>query len=746
MQGVGFRPFVKNLAVANGIFGSVCNKGPYVEITAESGEPELAAFLYLLKAEAPKAADIQNIESFEESPQGLADFVILNSGYDEGLSYVSPDIGICPECKMELFDVKDRRYLHPFINCTACGPRLTILDKMPYDRERTSMAGFEMCRACAREYTHTSDRRYHAQPVCCPQCGPRLYVLGTDIKADIIAAARTVIRQGGIAAVKGIGGFHLCCDASDEAAIARLRGLKDRPTKPFAVMVKDMAAAQRECCVDATEAALLGSPIKPIVLLHRRAGGRICEAAAPSNPTLGLMLPYAPVQLLLFDYPDGGEFTDCLVMTSGNISGAPICKSDEEARSQLTPLCDIIISNDRDIRLRADDSVTAVYAGSPYMLRRSRGFAPLPFTAHKKTNKAIFAAGGELKNTFCLAKGDKLYLSPYVGDLTDIKSISALDEARQQLSGLLDIKPQVVACDLHPGYNSTAYALSLGLPVLRVQHHFAHVAACMAENGLQGEVIGAAFDGTGWGSDGTVWGGEFLLTSYKGFERLGSLAPFTLQGGDRAATECWRSAVSLLLSAYRGDIRRTFRAAMELGLCGEAELGAVLTGVKNNINCIASTSAGRLFDAVSAILGIKTTSTYEGEAAVALEYEAREMAEFPLDISATDGKPFEIDTGNVIEYITERKIAGISASVLAAQFHDAAAGMIAAGCKRCRELTRLNRVVLSGGCFQNLYLLRLCEQKLKAAGFEVFRHAQVPPNDGSLALGQAAIAIEHFDR
>jgi hydrogenase maturation protein HypF len=744
VQGVGFRPFVKNLATGQNIRGSVCNKGPYVEIIAESGEPELAAFLRLLKQNAPARAAIMKVEQFSEEPQGLDGFVILISGNDEGLSYVSPDIGICPDCMRELFDKTDRRYLHPFINCTACGPRLAILDSMPYDRERTSMAHFAMCGDCETEYTDSNDRRFHAQPVCCPQCGPKLYTLGTEIGGDVIAAVREVIRQGGIAAVKGIGGFHLCCDARNGAAVARLRGLKKRPAKPFAVMAKNLPVATRECEIDSVEAGLLDSPMKPIVLLTKKASGLVCANAAPGNPKLGLMLPYAPVQLLLFDYPDGGAMTDCLVMTSGNASGAPICKDDETALSQLTPFCDIILSNDRAIRLRADDSVLTGYEGKPFMIRRSRGFAPLPFIAHRQAETPVFAAGGELKNAFCLASGDKLYLSPYVGDLTDLRSVAALDEARIRLSELLRITPRAAVCDLHPGYNSTAYTHSLGLPVLQVQHHFAHVAACMAENGLDGEMIGVAFDGTGYGTDGTVWGGEFLRVSFQGFERLGSLAPFPLQGGDLAAIQCWRPAVSLLNAACHGDTVRASKLALALGLCGETELSTVQAGLKNHVNCITSTSAGRLFDAVSALLAVKTVSTFEGEAAMALEFAVGEESAFPLETIVTAGKPFEIDIGSVIEYLVKERLAGAPAPLLAAQFHDAAAGMIAAGCKISRERTGLNRVALSGGCFQNLTLLALCEKKLQALGFEVYRHTQVPPNDGGIALGQAAIAIEHF--
>ena len=751
VQGVGFRPFVKRLASRLGVGGSVCNKGPYVEIFAESGERQLAAILRLLRDEAPARAQIVDLRRQEEHPRGEKAFRILASGSDEGVPFVSPDIGICSDCARELFDKNNRRYLHPFINCTACGPRLTILDSLPYDRVRTSMAGFEMCDRCEKEYTDQNDRRYHAQPVCCPDCGPRLNIIGKSglDDAQAIGRARKMIKDGGIVAIKGIGGFHLCCDAGNGRAVARLRSLKGRPAKPFAVMARDIAAARSICKVGEFEAKLLQSPMRPIVLMDKLDSGEtepnsVCSLVAPGNPRLGVMLPYAPVQLLIFDYPDGLTMPPYLVMTSGNDSGAPICRDDADAKAQLADKCDLILSNNRDIRLRADDSVVSVYDGKTYMIRRSRGYAPMPLTGPVKSRRSIFAAGGELKNTFCLVSDDRYYMSPYIGDLGDLRTVTALDEAKCRLCTLLRMTPRAAACDLHPGYNSTAYALGLGLPVLKVQHHFAHILSCMTENGLEGEAIGVAFDGTGYGPDGSVWGGEFLKVSYRGFERLGKLSPFTLQGGDLAAKECFRPAYALLRGALGPE--RAKKTALGLGLCGEDTLAAIEAATRKEINCHVTTSAGRLFDAAAALLNIKNRSTFEGETAMALETaaEAAGEYEYPRALKLTQGREFEIDVYDVIQYIMAKRVAGEDSGRLASQNQDAAAKAAAEGCAECRRRTGLNRVALSGGCFQNLSLLARSVELLREKGFEVYTHCLVPANDGGIALGQAAAAASYF--
>lgn len=747
VQGVGFRPFVSRIAAKTGILGSVCNKGPYVEITAQGDDAQLSDFLTCLKTQAPERSAILKIETSELQARKLDRFEIIQSGREKGEIFVSPDIAICKKCKEELFDKKNRRYLHPFINCTACGPRLTILDSMPYDRERTSMSEFPMCADCHDEYTDPECRRYHAQPVCCNNCGPRLYIPGSEKEgAEALIFTREVIRGGGIAAIKGIGGFHLCCDAKNPEAVSRLRRLKNRPFKPFAVMLKDMETVRRECRADEAQAALLDGPQKPIILLERADNGEICPEVAPGNPKIGVMLPYAPVQLLLFSYPDGKEMTDCFVMTSGNPSGAPICRNDDEAVKELSGMCDVILSNDRKIRLRADDSVMAFYAGRPYMIRRSRGYAPLPVVLPHNISGGVLAVGGELKNTFCLARGNLLYLSPYIGDLADLRSVKALEEATARMERLLEITPQVVACDLHPKYNSTEFAKSLGLPVIQVQHHYAHVASCMAENGFEDEVIGVSFDGTGYGTDGTIWGGEFLKASFSGFERLGSIAPFRQAGGELAVKEGWRVALSLLLDAF-GSECAAGEAAEKLGLCDKTAIKAQFAMLKNNINCVTSTSAGRMFDAASAILGIKRRSTFEGEASSALEYIADKNTgnNFEPKVSTYMDGRFIIEISGLIKYLAEKAIEGTSKAYLAGAFHSAGAQMVRAGCLKCRELTGINTVALSGGVFQNLLLLEKCVKLLESDGFKVLFHSLVPPNDGGIALGQAAVALNKLN-
>jgi hydrogenase maturation protein HypF len=744
VQGVGFRPFTARLADSLGVNGQVCNKGPFVEIKAQGPEETLGRFTRALRERAPERSVILRIETCAEQPEDFDGFTIEESAHESGEVFVSPDIAICGKCRAELFDPDDRRYLHPFINCTACGPRLTILDSMPYDRARTSMGKFDMCPDCAREYASPESRRYHAQPVCCNDCGPKLYIPGTDIQgAQALTRVRQVLRGGGIAAVKGIGGFHLCCDARSDEAVAGLRRLKSRPFKPFAVMLRDIETVRRECIPGSAELKLLDGPQKPIILLKKAPGGLISGLAAPGNPRIGVMLPYAPVQLLLFGWPDGCEMTDCLIMTSGNASGAPICRDDAEAQKELGSMCDVILSNDRPIHLRADDSVTTFFRGAPYMLRRSRGYAPLPVSlpgAGSTPGEPVLAVGGELKNTFCLASGGLAYLSPYIGDLADMRTVRALAGAVPRMEKLLGISPVSVACDLHPGYNSTAFAKSLGLPVTGVQHHFAHILSCMVENGQEDEVIGAAFDGTGYGEDGTVWGGEFLRVSYSGFTRLGSLEPFLQAGGDAAVREGWRPAVALLAGAFGGE--EGARIALELGLCTQAQLTAQLAMLRTGVNCVVSTSAGRLFDAVSAILSIRRSSTYEGEASCALEYAADPAAGWGRapQISTKDGGRFIIKTGDIIRAMAEGAVSGGSAARLAGQFHSAAAAMTAAGCEECRRLTGINTVALSGGVFQNMLFLGKCVSLLEADGFRVLTHSLVPPNDGGIALGQAAYA------
>ena len=797
VQGVGFRPTVKRHADACDIAGSVSNKGPYVEIFAEGSEECVHSFIKQIQEEPPKRAvilklDVENVESGEDGIHKVESetdskekFQIIESEKEEGEIFVSPDIAICPECKKELYDKNDRRYLHPFINCTCCGPRLTILDSMPYDRVRTSMGEFPMCEKCEYEYTHAETRRFDAQPVCCNDCGPEVYLLGRKERgADAIRYTRKVISEGGIVAVKGIGGFHLCCDAAKEETVARLRQRKKRPMKPFAVMMKDLDVVRRECETEPHLEEILDGHQKPIILLPKKEGGTLCESVAPDNPKIGVMLPYAPVQLLLFDYQDETKVSDCLVMTSANTSGAPICRDDEDALNELSGLCDVILSHDRKIRLRADDTVMDFYRGEPYMIRRSRGYAPLPFMMGNEFKGQVLAVGGELKNAFCIGKNQLFYPSPYIGDMGDVRTVKALKESVKRMEELLETKPQIVACDIHPSYNTRAAAEEMGLPVFLVQHHYAHILSCMAENEWTTEkrVIGVSFDGTGYGTDGTIWGGEILLADYDSFTRWGCIEPFAQTGGDASAKEGWRIAVSLLGKIYGQE--NALLIIETLGLCEPKLAKLQFTMEERGINTVQSTSAGRLFDAVSAILDIRKSSTFEGEASTSLQFAAEkwldaqkkkiagseDFAESGIitdygelkSISDVAQKSvveknnsinrnikadlYYLPTLSLVKELAERKLAGENSNQLALHFHRRLAGMIVSACEKAREETGINTVALSGGVYQNKLLLDYSVTMLEERGFHVLRHYLLPPNDGGISLGQAVAAMRSLQK
>ena len=797
VQGVGFRPTVKRHADACDIAGSVSNKGPYVEIFAEGSEECVHSFIKQIQEEPPKRAvilklDVENVESGEDGIHKVESetdskekFQIIESEKEEGEIFVSPDIAICPECKKELYDKNDRRYLHPFINCTCCGPRLTILDSMPYDRVRTSMGEFPMCEKCEYEYTHAETRRFDAQPVCCNDCGPEVYLLGRKERgADAIRYTRKVLSEGGIVAVKGIGGFHLCCDAAKEETVARLRQRKKRPMKPFAVMMKDLDVVRRECETEPHLEEILDGHQKPIILLPKKEGGTLCESVAPDNPKIGVMLPYAPVQLLLFDYQDETKVSDCLVMTSANTSGAPICRDDEDALNELSGLCDVILSHDRKIRLRADDTVMDFYRGEPYMIRRSRGYAPLPFMMGNEFKGQVLAVGGELKNAFCIGKNQLFYPSPYIGDMGDVRTVKALKESVKRMEELLETKPQIVACDMHPSYNTRAAAEEMGLPVFLVQHHYAHILSCMAENEWTTEkkVIGVSFDGTGYGTDGTIWGGEILLADYDSFTRWGCIEPFAQTGGDASAKEGWRIAVSLLGKIYGQE--NALLIIETLGLCEPKLAKLQFTMEERGINTVQSTSAGRLFDAVSAILDIRKSSTFEGEASTSLQFAAEkwldaqkkkiagseDFAESGIITDYGELKSssdvaqksvveknnsinqnikadlYYLPTLSLVKEVAERKLAGENSNQLALHFHRRLAGMIVSACEKAREETGINTVALSGGVYQNKLLLDYSVTMLEERGFHVLRHHLLPPNDGGISLGQAVAAMRSLQK
>lgn len=742
VQGVGFRPFVSREASDLGLCGTVANKGSYVEIHAQGSEKAVDELKNALESRPPERSVVMEIISAHLDEPPFDSFEIIDSEKEKGDIFVSPDIAVCEKCKAELFDKTNRRYLHPFINCTQCGPRLTIMDSMPYDRVRTTMADFPMCKDCEEEYTDPATRRYDAQPVCCNKCGPEVYIIGSDQKgSEAITAARKAVMAGKIIAVKGIGGFHLCCDAKNESAVKRLRELKNRPAKPLAVMLKDISAARRECDFGEVQEKLLTGWQKPIVLLDKKTSGSLCKSVAPDNPTVGVMLPYAPLHLLLFDYDDGVEMTDSLVMTSGNVRGAPICRSDEDALCEIAGFCDLILSHNRRILIRSDDTVMDTFEGKPYIIRRSRGYAPLPIMTSCGDKGQTLAIGGELKNTFCIRKGSLYYLSSYVGDMADIRTVKALEESVKRMCELLEATPQNVVCDMHPKYNTVAFAEGLDLPLKKVQHHYAHILSCMAENDCSEKVIGVSYDGTGFGTDGTIWGGEILLCDRTGFERMGSIKPFMQVGGDLSSKEGWRIATMIAGSAYGesgGEI------CEKLGICTAKEYKLLSIMAEKKVNAVSSTSAGRLFDAASAVLGIRRFSTFEGEASMALQFAAEKFSREPFGIyepmeklTAEKEGRIMLCTQALIKRLCQGMQNGEDKNRLSYEFHSLLADMTAQACRTISERTGVKVCALSGGVFQNKLLLKMVKCRLEKMGLRVLIHSLVPANDGGIALGQA---------
>ncbi len=754
VQGVGFRPFVSRTCLENNIKGNVSNKGSYVEIHAQG---DIRPLMDALNHNAPKRSVILETISKYVDEKEYSGFEIIESEKDIGEIFVSPDIAICEECKKELFDESDRRFLHPFINCTNCGPRLTILDSMPYDRIRTSMGEFEMCEDCSKEYTSPSSRRFDAQPVCCNKCGPEVYIINPNDPDDnslkgrsAIISARKALIEGKIVAVKGIGGFHLACDATNESAVQRLRILKNRPMKPFAIMMRNLDTVKKYCETDEIKEEYLTGHQKPIILLNKKENCDLAPSLAPDNPTLGVMLPYAPIQLLLFDYNDGLNMPDALVMTSANASGAPICRTDEDALSEISSFTDLILSNNRTIRLRCDDTVTDFFEGKPYMIRRSRGFAPLPTFMPGNAKGCVLGIGGELKNTFCIAKDSLLYPSAYIGDMEDLRSVNALNASIDRMKNLLEADPTLVVCDMHPLYHTTEVAESLGLPVIKIQHHYAHILSCMAENNYTDECIGVSFDGTGYGTDKTIWGGEILKCDPYDFERLSSITPFVQSGGDASSREGWRIAASILRdnSSDGKDICR------KLNICSDIEYDMLDKMAKANINSVMSTSAGRLFDAVSAILGIRKSSTFEGESSVSLMFAAQRYEKSDNDLSLKDFSLHNfnllsenrLNTNELVVAIAKEFLNGRNKDMLAYAFHKILAEMIIEECFLQSENTGIKTIALSGGVYQNILLLKLTKNGLISRGLNVLHHSLIPPNDGGIALGQAFYGIMSLNK
>ncbi len=744
VQGVGFRPFVYACAAALGLSGSVRNDTSGAIVEVEGDPAEIDQFLAQLRNQPPPLAVVESIETHVIPTVGGTGFTIADtSRSDGGRTLASPDVAICADCAAEQRDPSNRRYRHAFVNCTNCGPRFTIISALPYDRASTTMARFAMCAECAREYADPADRRFHAQPVCCPNCGPALRYRDGDGRStdgeDALLQARRLLREGGILAIKGIGGYHLACDANDEQAVAELRGRKRRGDKPFAVMVPDLSTACAIADLDDPSARLLCSPQRPIVLAPRRHGARIADAVAPHNPDLGIMVAYTPLHTLLFGLPGDDAGPPVLVMTSGNLGGEPICFTDDDALERLSHLADGWLMHDRDILVPCDDSVVRIVDDLELPIRRSRGYAPLPIALPVSVPPTM-AVGADLKNTMAVADGKYAWLSQHIGDMDDLATLSAFDAAQQHLQQLTAVEPEVLVADAHPLYRSSAWAYrnAAGRPVRTVQHHHAHIAAVMAEHGMDGsqQVLGFAFDGTGYGSDAAVWGGEVLLANYKGYQRLAQLSYVPLAGGDISVLRPYRMALAHLWAAgieWDADLP-------PVAACPADEQRVLRQQLETGLGCVPTSSMGRLFDAVSALTGVRQVVAYEAQAAIELEGLARgadgDTSSYTFDIDGSRS-PALIDPTPVIHAVVRDHRAGVPAGVIGARFHCAVADLVVKLATEDRDAPQT--VALSGGVFQNALLLRLTLERLRTSGFHVITHRRVPPNDGGIALGQLLV-------
>lgn len=737
VQGVGFRPFVHRIATELGLAGFVGNDSGAVFIEVQGGAAHVDEFGRRLRANAPPLARIQSIDVIDIETDTATDFHIVESETAAGpTTPIPPDIAVCDDCIAELFDPADRRYRHPFITCTNCGPRFTIIRALPYDRPATTMSEFAMCERCAAEYHDPTNRRFHAQPIACPDCGPSLRFSSGADRVDgsdaALAATQQALTAGAVVAIKGIGGYHLACRVDDEEVVGVLRARKARGAKPFAMLVRDLDVARRCAHIDDVEAAIMSSPARPIVLLRRRPDAPVADAVAPGSPLLGLMLPYSPIHhLLLSPAPDG------LVLTSANRSDEPICFSEEDAAERLPPLCDAVLDHNRPIHVPCDDSVVRVVDDRELPIRRSRGYAPLPVDLGRD-GPSVLAVGGELKNTFCLTDGPRAYMSGHIGDMETLETLRAFERAVGQLSEIRS-RPVRLAADLHPGYQTRSWAeRHVGeRPLDLVQHHHAHVVSLLAEHGRLGEpILGVSFDGTGYGCDGTIWGGEILAVGRDShrFTRVGHLLPVPLPGGDAAVRNPWRMALSQLWMAgidWNPDLPPVAAAT-------PAELRATRSQLETNIGCVPCSSMGRLFDAVASLLGVRHRIDYEAQAAIELEVLA-ESADEPSELRLEVRDDGVIDPLGMIRAMVSAMRAGVGSAELAAGFHQAVAAAVAEVVGLVAGDLRL--VGLTGGVFQNALLLYACRQRLQQTGFEVLTHHTVPPNDGGLALGQAAVSV-----
>jgi len=746
VQGVGFRPFVYRLAQEHNLKGWVCNTSGSVEIEVEGDEESLENFLDDLEAKAPPMARIEKVETTFHPPNGYTEFQIQKSLSHEGeYQLVSPDIATCEDCKREIFSPTNRRFHYPFTNCTNCGPRFTIIEDIPYDRPKTTMRKFEMCPGCQREYDNPVDRRFHAQPNACPKCGPGLELVnsnGNPIECnDVIEAAGELLKMGKILALKGLGGFQLACDATNEEVVNLLRGRKRRLSKPLAVMVATWEEVEKHCLVSPEERKLLQSPECPIVLLRwRHSSSNISPAIAPNLKYLGVMLPYTPLHHLLL-----GEVGLPLVMTSGNLSEEPIAKDNDEAVVRLRGIADYFLLHNRDIFARYDDSVYMVEDGKPQALRRARGYAPYPIFLPFKSRQ-ILACGAELKNTFCLTKDEHAFLSQHIGDMENEETLGHFESTIELYERLFRIEPEIMAYDMHPEYLSTKYALEAGsaqrLSLVPIQHHHAHIVSCLVENKVEVPVIGVAFDGTGYGTDGTIWGGEFLLADWHSFQRVGHLEYVPLPGGEAAIKKPYRMALSYLYTLLGEGFSLE---GLPFSKLNPTELEIIKQQLRRGINCPLTSSAGRLFDAVSALAGVREEIGYEAQAVIELEMLARdkvnefESNSYPFSIVEQEGIRV-VRVGELFSMIVQDVKNQVPVPIVSFKFHNTVAQIIVRMCKLVARESGITQVALSGGVFQNRLLLKLAASALQREDFKVLTHHLVPCNDGGISLGQAVIA------
>jgi hydrogenase maturation protein HypF len=772
VQGVGFRPFVYGLATRMALNGWVRNTASGVDIEVDGSPGVLEEFIAALQDEAPPLSRIDSFNVDWLPANGFSTFEIVHSAGKPGdFIPISPDVSLCSDCLAELNTPDDRRYRYPFINCTNCGPRFTIIKDIPYDRPKTTMAPFEMCPDCAREYQDPLDRRFHAQPVACPECGPHVWLEIKDPSTSAVSGAplrsserqaaiqetRRLLSAGKVVAIKGLGGFHLACDATNPQAVSELRRRKLRVDKPFAVMMPNLDHVEAYCFLSQAERELISSRRRPIVILDKRPDSEVVPEVAPNQTTLGVMLPYTPLHVLLLERESG--FPGALVMTSGNLSEEPIATGNLEARQRLAELADAFLMHNRDIHTRCDDSVFRTFGpgqqhepqevtNTDYPLRRARGYAPNPIQLAWQL-QPILATGPELKNTFCLTRQNYAFLSHHIGDLENYETLAAFEDGIRHFERLFRIQPEVIAYDLHPDYLATRYALKRAadesLPAIAVQHHHAHIAACLAENDHPGDrpVIGLSFDGTGYGTDGAIWGGEVLLADYAGYERFLHLSYIPLPGGDKAIREPWRVALAHLRQAgiaWDQDLPPV-KFASQMKSSAVNPLDLLQRQITRRINSPPTSSMGRLFDAVSSLLGVRHTANYEAQPAIELEAMAdpHEPGFYPFIITDQD-----LDPAPLFQALIADLRAGTSIPVLARRFHNSLAHLVLQVCREIRAQNGINQVALSGGVWQNITLLEITTSLLQEDGFELFLHRQIPSNDGGLALGQAVIANQNY--